>query len=287
MSAPKRGGKPWGPAGKQKGGGKSGGGNKGKPGGGKNRGPPGGQKPGGSNTRPGGDPAPAWAPRTVQSLSWPGAYQGPKGVLSENARPGRRVYGERLIPHKGKELRAWNPRRSKLAALLLASGRVPFPIKGDERLLYLGAASGTTVSHLSDILSGGRIVAVEKSPRSFRDLMDLGRARDNVDPVLSDARDPDALMAVLAGPVDLLYQDVSQRDQDRIFANMAKRFLRPGGHGVIMVKARSVSVAREPEDVYDEVTRHLQQEGMQVVDRVTLEPWERDHAAIVVTQGER
>lgn len=271
MSPQKRGGKPWGPAGKKKAD------KAGRP----KRGPRASQKA----ARPGGEAAPAWAPRTVQSLSWPRAFQGPKGVLSENARPGKRVYGERLIPHKGKELRAWNPRRSKLAALLLASGRVPFPVKGDERLLYLGAASGTTVSHLSDILKGGRIVAVEKSPRSFRDLMDLGRARDNVDPVLSDARDPDALVALLAGPVDLLYQDVSQRDQDRIFANMATRFLRPGGHGVIMVKARSVSVAREPEDVYDEVTRHLQREGLRVLDRVTLEPWERDHAAIVVAQG--
>jgi fibrillarin-like pre-rRNA processing protein len=215
-------------------------------------------------------------------LDWPAVYQGPKGVLTKNPSPGVRVYGERLIPHRDGELRAWNPRRSKLGALLLAAGRTPFPLRGDEKVLYLGAASGTTVSHVSDILQEGRVVAVEKSPRSFRDLLDLARSRNNVDPVLSDARDVDGLMAVVGGPVDLLYQDVAQRDQDVIFVNVARRFLRPGGRGMIMVKARSVSVAREPEEVYDAVSARLEAEGFAVTGRVPLEPWEKDHAAILV-----
>lgn len=207
-------------------------------------------------------------------------------MLTKNAKPGTRVYGERLIPHKDGELRAWNPRRSKLAALLLATDRTPFPLKGHERVLYLGAASGTTVSHLADILADGRVVAVEKSPRSFRDLMNLARSRDNVDPVLSDARDPDPLIALSGGPVDLLYQDVAQRDQDTIFTKNAKRFLRPGGHGLIMVKSRSVSVSREPQEVYDSVSAHLESEGFHVSARVPLEPWEKDHAAIIVRRRE-
>ncbi len=254
---------------------------KGKYKGGRPSGPGNGQGP-----RRGGLAPPQNAPRSVVPLGWPHAYRGPKGVLTKNPKPGVRVYGERLIPHKHGELRAWNPRRSKLAALLLATGTAPFPMEGDERALYLGAASGTTVSHLADILERGRVVAVEKSPRSFRDLMGLARSRDNVDPVLSDARDPDALVALAGGPMDILYQDVAQRDQDLIFINMANRFLRPGGWGVIMVKARSVSVAREPDEVYDDVTKRLQENGFRVTARVPLEPWEKDHAAILVQRGD-
>lgn len=49
------------------------------------------------------------------------------------------------------EYRAWNPFRSKLAAAILG-GIDQIHIKPGVRVLYLGAASGTTVSHVSDIV---------------------------------------------------------------------------------------------------------------------------------------
>lgn len=49
------------------------------------------------------------------------------------------------------EYRAWNPFRSKLAASIVG-GVGDIHIKPGSKVLYLGAASGTTVSHVSDIV---------------------------------------------------------------------------------------------------------------------------------------
>lgn len=194
-----------------------------------------------------------------------------------------KVYGEKLFTHKGKELRAWNPRRSKLGALILA-GSKELRLTGKESVLYLGAASGTTVSHLSDILREGRILSVEKSARSFRDLIDVARVRENILPSLTDARETDALVALVPDGVDLLYQDIAQRDQAEIFLKAANRFLKPGGNGILMVKARSVSISEDPRRIYDRIEHALVDGGLQVLERVSLEPWEKDHAALLVTR---
>ena len=64
------------------------------------------------------------------------------------------------------EYRIWNPFRSKLAASIL-SGVDNIHIKPGLKVLYLGAASGTSVSHVSDIVGPeGTVFAVEFSHRS-------------------------------------------------------------------------------------------------------------------------
>ena len=45
----------------------------------------------------------------------------------------------------------WNPFRSKLAAAILG-GVDKIHMKPGSKVLYLGAASGTTVSHVSDLV---------------------------------------------------------------------------------------------------------------------------------------
>jgi fibrillarin-like pre-rRNA processing protein len=119
------------------------------------------------------------------------------------------VYGERIL----EGYRLWDPFRSKLAALLL-KGRSTWPVLArDARVLYLGAATGTTVSHVSDIVREGLVYAVEYSPRSMRDLVRLCERRKNIVPILADAARPEEY-AFLVEPVDLVYQDVAQRSQD-------------------------------------------------------------------------
>lgn len=49
------------------------------------------------------------------------------------------------------EYRVWNPFRSKLGAAIL-SGVDNIHMPPGSKVLYLGAASGTTVSHVSDIV---------------------------------------------------------------------------------------------------------------------------------------
>src|SRR3989338_3174419 len=72
-------------------------------------------------------------------------------LYTVNLVPGKKVYEEKLVQREGKEYREWNPRRSKLAAAIL-KGIGQIGVRPGLVVLYLGASSGTTPSHVSDIL---------------------------------------------------------------------------------------------------------------------------------------
>lgn len=95
-------------------------------------------------------------------------------IATRNLRPGIKVYDERLIQEGDEEYRIWNPRRSKLAAALL-NGLEMLDLNNDSKVLYLGASTGTTVSHISDICDEGLIYAVEFSPVSMKKLVRLSQ----------------------------------------------------------------------------------------------------------------
>lgn len=199
-------------------------------------------------------------------------------LYTQNLVPGVAVYGERLVRDGDVEYRSWDPRRSKLAALL-RKGVGVFPFTHRTDVLYLGAGQGTTVSHLSDICVDGTIYAVEISRRAFQKLLDLSERRPNVLPVLGDAEQPQAYDRLLA-PVDVVYQDVAQRDQVGILAKNLKH-LRPGGFVVLMLKARSTDVAAAPRTVYERARKGLAAAGLEVLQVTELDPLEKDHAAFV------
>ncbi len=117
-------------------------------------------------------------------------------LWTQNAVPGKAVYGESLRKFSGKEHRRWDPTRSKLAAGMLRSKHDPgllLPEPGTS-VLYLGAGHGTSVSHLYDHLCGnnnrfgGRLVCVDLAPRCLRDLTFMAKQRPGLVPVLGDAR---------------------------------------------------------------------------------------------------
>ena len=203
-------------------------------------------------------------------------------ILTRNLVPGQRVYDEELHTVEGQEFRTWNPTRSKLGAYLMKGGR-NFPLRADSRVLYLGAANGTTPSHVSDVVRDGLMVAVEFSPRSFRDLLRMSAPRGNVVPVLADAWRPE-LYGRYLGKVDFLFQDIAQRQQAAIFAKNVNRF-KPAW-AMLAIKARSVDVAAHPREVYDRVAAEVAAlTGYEVVEMVDLGPYEKDHAAIVLRPG--
>ncbi len=208
-----------------------------------------------------------------------GVYTDGVWLYTRNLVPGKSVYGEGLVTQGGVEYRKWDAARSKLAAYLKRGGR-HWPFRPGSSVLYLGAGSGTTVSHISDVCARGNIVAVEISPRVFRDLVSLAEARPNLIPIMADAGHPESYRGHV-GVVDVLYQDVAQRDQEAIFLRNIE-ILRPGGTGILMVKARSVDVAAPPSDVYDHARGALLKGGLEVLDVRELDPFEVDHAAIVV-----
>lgn len=209
-------------------------------------------------------------------------YADGERIYTANLDPGVAVYGERLVRDGDAEYREWDPNRSKLAALV-KKGVGVFPFDRRTDVLYLGAAQGTTVSHVSDICLDGTVYAVEVSRRAFQKLLLLSERRQNVMPILADAGKPDGYERIVAA-VDVLYQDVAQRDQVGIFrANL--RFLRAGGFGILIVKARSTDVAAKPKDVYAAARRALAGAGLDVLQAVALDPYEKDHAAFLVEKA--
>ncbi|HLF23406.1 MAG TPA: fibrillarin-like rRNA/tRNA 2'-O-methyltransferase, partial [Burkholderiales bacterium] len=177
-------------------------------------------------------------------------------VATVNLTPGRAIHREPLLWIDGREIRVMDPRRSKLAAMFVKGARtIPFGPK--YHVLYLGAANGTTASHVSDLVPQGRVYCVEFSARSFRDLLNVCEPRANMIPIMGDAGRPDRYAAMVER-VDTLYMDVSQRNQAEIFLKNVRQF-RPR-HGILMVKSRSIDVAREPKEVYAEVRAALEAE---------------------------
>lgn len=200
-----------------------------------------------------------------------------------NLTPGEQVYGEKLVKQEDKELRLWNPRRSKLAAALL-NGLKTFPFQDESKILYLGASTGTTPSHISDISPEGLIYCVEFSPRMMRKLVDLSNVRGNLIPILDDATKPSNYLHMVE-KVDILYSDVAQPSQTELFMANMRLFLKEKGIGILMLKARSIDVTRIPENIFKEEESKLKTAGFRVIEKIDLEPYEKDHMAFVCDIG--
>lgn len=186
---------------------------------------------------------------------------------------GEPAYGEPVVDG----WRRWDAHRSKLGATLelgLDTG-----IAGGDSVLYLGAANGTTVSHVADF--AGPTYAVEFAPRPVRDLLDVAEARETLFPLLKDARKPETYAHVVESGLDAIVQDVATRGQaDVALAN--RQFLADDGRLVAAVKARSEDVTEAPEDVFERVLDQLR-EGYEVLATERMEPFHDDHLAVVAT----
>jgi fibrillarin-like pre-rRNA processing protein len=198
-----------------------------------------------------------------------------------NLVPGEKVYGEELVKIKSIEYRIWDFWRSKPAAAI-KKGLKEFPIKKEMKILYLGIASGTSASHISDIIGEqGMIYGVEISGRSLRDLVPLAEKRGNIVPILADARKPKEFENSILEKVDLVYCDVAQPDEVELFIRNCKKFLKPKGFGMVAIKSRSIDVTKKPKIVYEEARKKLE-EVFDILDFVALDPYEKDHGFFVV-----
>jgi rRNA 2'-O-methyltransferase fibrillarin len=174
----------------------------------------------------------------------------------------------------------WNPFRSKLAAAITGGIENTWMGPGT-KVLYLGAASGTTVSHVSDVVGPtGTVYAVEFSHRSGRDLLNVAKKRPNIVPIIEDARHPHKYR-MLVPMVDVIFADVAQPDQARIVSINAQHYLRVGGHFLISIKANCIDSTAPAEAVFAAEVKKLQQDGFKPQEQITLEPYERDHAVVV------
>lgn len=209
-----------------------------------------------------------------------GVYREKNKIFTENLCKGCKVYNEKLIKLKGKEYRSWNPYRSKLAAAILNG--LSINIGSNSNVLYLGAATGTTVSHISDILNDGLVYSVESSPIAVKKFIQVCEKRKNIIPILEDANHPDRYSSIVP-IVDFVYQDISQRNQAEIFIENIERYLKKDGFGIIMVKARSIDVSLEPKKAFDIICSKLEENGLKILKRINLKPYEKDHSAIMIS----
>lgn len=203
-------------------------------------------------------------------------------IATKNLNPGISVYGEELI-QEDEEYRIWNPRRSKLAAALL-NGLEKLEIQDTSKVLYLGASTGTTVSHISDITINGKIYAVEFSPTTAKKLVQLSRQRLNIAPILGDATKPKEYLNIVE-KVDLVYCDVAQPTQSELFMKNMNLFLKEDGMGMITIKARSIDVVQKPKKIFKQEEKKMIEKGFKIIEKVKLEPYEKDHVAFLVEKN--
>jgi fibrillarin-like pre-rRNA processing protein len=189
----------------------------------------------------------------------------------------RQLYTKDLLTGKFRE---WPAEKSKPAAAIL-KGLNQFGLKPGDKVLYLGASTGTTVSHFSDIVGkDGFIFAVEFAPRVARELVFLCEQRKNVAPILADANQPETYKNSIIAPVDFLFQDIAQKNQTEIFLKNIDAYLKKGGYCLVAIKARSIDVTKRPGEIFNKVKNELS-EKLILIDYRKLDPFERDHAFFV------
>lgn len=204
-----------------------------------------------------------------------------RAVYTRNLTPGKRFFAEELVREQGVEFRSWDVSRSKLGAAI-KKGISQIGIKEKDLVLYLGAAHGFTPSYVSDLVgTEGFVFCLDNAPRVVRDLVFVCEERVNMAPILADANHPEEYKDLISPQVDVVFQDIAQRNQVGIFLKNCDAYLKRGGFGLLALKARSVDVTKRPREIFREVRILLEKSSMVVVDYRELEPFERDHAMFV------
>lgn len=225
--------------------------------------------------------------RVKPNSSFDGIYQlkippNENKLATKNMTPGISFYGEKLVTFGKIEYRVWDAFRSKLAAAIL-NGINFMPIKPNQSILYLGAASGTTPSHISDIVGqNGHVYCIEFAPRSIRDLIsNVCVHRTNMSPFMEDARFPEKYAAFIPKRVDVIYSDVAQPEQARIISDNADYLLKKNGYVLLAVKAPSIDVTKNPKSIFKQEAKILKNRGFKVKEIIDLEPYDKAHAMIL------
>ena len=206
--------------------------------------------------------------------------EGEQKLATENLVPGNQVYKEKLVTKKGIEYRLWDPFRSKLAASI-KNGLEDFPFKENSSVLYLGVSTGTTLSHISDIVGPkGIIFGVEHSSRVARDFLDrVASHRKNVVPIIQDARQPKDYFSVY-DKVDIVYSDIAQPDQTEIAISNCKLYLKNNGYLFLVIKTRSIDVTQSPKKIIENEIKKVKT-NFEVLQQIDLYPYDKDHAMII------
>lgn len=219
--------------------------------------------------------------KNVDAISYV-TVNGKAHIATMNLLKGITLYGEKLISRNGSEYRTWDPFRSKLAAAYING--LEFDFFNVKNILYLGASTGTTVSHLSDIIGySGKVFAVESSTRVARELIsNVSSKRTNVIPIIEDARKPRSYFSIY-DKMDLVYCDIAQPDQTTIAIENCKIYLKEGMPMLLVIKTRSIDVTMSPKNVISQEIKKLESHSFEIKQKIDLAPFDKDHAMIKAT----
>ena len=183
-------------------------------------------------------------------------------------------YGEKVQKKGSKYLREWNPNKSKIAAAIKKGFNLN--LENNSSVLYVGCSTGTTLSHIADIVTKGKIIANDISAESMLSLIPLLRIKTNISPVLDDYKKLVDL-DVIKGNYDFVFQDVSQKDQVDVFIDIVKEFLSSSGQGAISLKTRSIDSTKTPKQVLNQSIEKIKRSGLRIINTYDLEPFEKEH----------
>ncbi|MGP6206542.1 fibrillarin-like rRNA/tRNA 2'-O-methyltransferase [Cuniculiplasma sp. SKW3] len=204
-----------------------------------------------------------------------------KDKLYTKSKYSESVYGEKVIKRSDFFLHLWDSKKSKLSAAI-SDGLSRFPVDSDTEILYLGASSGTTTSHLSDISEEGKIFAIEVAPEPFAKLLSLSEKRENIYPIMANARTPNSYSFFIGHSPDLIYQDISQKDQTEILLRNMETFPE-WSYAIYMLKAISIDSSRRPEDVLnDQILKLKKFHHIKIIETINISNFHRGHFSILL-----
>ena len=184
-------------------------------------------------------------------------------------------YGEKVIKHGNLYLREWSPNNSKISAAMKKGFKLN--LKDNSNVLYVGCSSGTTLSHIADIVTKGDIITNDVSMESMIGLLSLLKIKKNIIPILSDFRTLPENKELSKEKFDFVFQDVSQKDQTDVFIEIVKKFLTKGGQAAISLKTRSIDSSKSPKQVLVKESEKIRKAGLKILKTLDLEPFEKEH----------
>jgi len=214
-------------------------------------------------------------------IYWAFDPSGKRFLATKNLVKGFRVSDERVITVSGEEYRFWEPSRSKLAAAIV-KGLRNLPISPGSSVLYLGAANGITSSFVSDVIGKkGVLYGVEISASAMEDFIFVCQKRENMLPILSDARAPEKYSEMVESKVDVVFEDVADKEQANVMIRNARACLKKGGYGMLAVKARCIDSAADPKKIFAQVEKELA-DDFEIEENLDIDQFEKDHEFLLL-----
>lgn len=250
---------------------------------------------------------------TVQPHRLEGVYilKSDKELLAtKNLSKGESVYGEELItieetkenndsesssedciiiPKKFQnienkvEYRVWDIFYSKLGALI-ENGIQNIFMKPGSRVLCLGAGndSFSTISHISDLVGkDGTVYAVEISEIKGLNIKNMAKKRENLTPIINDAKKPYNYKNLISDLVDCIYVDISSEDLASIISINAGFFLKNKGGFICVINDNNEnSNLKSQVSKFDEQIKLLREYNLYVKEFISLESFAKGYAIV-------